>query len=88
MCEKCEKLISKEIHTTKISDFFKAKKLIGYKRLKEKEKDDDLYTSTTKSKISEEDEKSMDISSSNSINYETKREIQICVNINRAINEI
>ena len=29
----------------------------------------------------------MDISSSNSINYETKREIQICVNINRAINE-
>jgi len=87
LCEKCEKLISKEIHTTKISDFFKAKKLIGYKRLKEKEKDDDLYTSTTKSKISEEDEKSMDISSSNSINYETKREIQICVNINRAINE-
>ena len=72
LCEKCEKLISKEIHTTKISDFFKAKKLIGYKRLKEKEKDDDLYTSTTKSKISEEDEKSMDVSSSNSINYETK----------------
>ena len=87
LCEKCEKLISKEIHTTKISDFFKAKKLIGYKRFKEKEKDDDLYTSTTKSKISEEDEKSMDVSSSNSINYETKREIQICVNINRAINE-
>ena len=65
----------------------KCEKLIGYKRLKDKEKDDDLYTSTTKSKISEEDEKSMDVSSSNSINYETKREIQICVNINRAINE-
>ena len=79
LCEKCEKFISKEIHNTKISDFFKAKKFIGNKRnSKDKEKDDDLYTSTTKSKISEEDEKSLDISSSISINNETKREIQIC----------
>ena len=84
LCEKCEQLISKEIHTTKISDFFKAKKFLGYKRIN-KDKDDELYTSTTKSKISEEDEKSIDISSSNSINKETKREIQICVNINKAI---
>ena len=86
LCEKCEKFISKEIHNTKISDFFKAKKFIGNKRnSKDKEKDDDLYTSTTKSKISEEDEKSIDISSI-SINNETKREIQICLNINKAIN--
>ena len=85
LCEKCEKLISKEMHTTKISDFFRAKKFIGYKRInKDKEKEDELYTFTTKSKISEEDEKS--IESSNSINMDTKREIQICVNINKAIN--
>ena len=87
LCEKCEKMISKEMHSTKISDFFKGKKFIGYKRInKDKEKDDDLYTSTTKSKISEEEEKSTDIHSSNLINMETKREIQICVNINKAIN--
>ena len=87
LCESCENLISKEIHATKISDFFKAKKFIGFKRNnKDKCKDDDSYTSTTKSKISEE-EKTVDISSSNLINMETKREIQICVNINKAIKE-
>jgi len=87
LCEKCEKFISNEMHVTKISDFFKSKKFIGYKRLnKDKDKDDD--TSTTKSKISEEEEKNSDISSSSSIlNSETKREIQICVNINKAIKE-
>jgi hypothetical protein len=87
LCEKCEKLISREMHTIKISDFFKAKKLLGNKRSKkEKEKDDDTYTSTTKSKMSEEDEKVNNSTSSNLLNNETKREIQICVNINKAIN--
>ena len=75
------------MHTIKISDFFKVKKLLGNKRTKkEKEKDDDTYTSTTKSKMSEEDEKMNDSPFSNLLNSETKREIQICVNINKAIN--
>ena len=87
LCEKCEKLISNEMHTTKISDFFKAKKFLGYKRInKDKDKEDDIYTSTTKSKISEEDEKTDDFSYPRLIDTETKREIQICVNINKAIN--
>ena len=86
LCEKCEKLISKELHTIKISDFFKAKKFIGNKRLyKDKDKDNDIYISTMKSKLPEE-EKIDDISSSNLMNIETKREIQIYVNINKAIN--
>ena len=84
LCEKCEKLISNEMHTTKISDFFKAKKFLGYKRInKDKDKEDDIYTSTTKSKISEEDEKTDDFSYPSLIDTETKREIQICVNINK-----
>ena len=85
LCEK-EKLISKELHTIKISDFFKAKKFVGNKRFyKDKEKDNDLYISTIKSKLPEE-EKFEDMSSQNIMNIETKREIQICVNINKAIN--
>ena len=90
LCEKCEKEISNEMRSTKISDFFKSKKFIGYKRLnKDKDKDDDTYTSTTKSKLSEEEEKNSEISSysSNILNSETKREIQICININKAIKE-
>ncbi len=87
LCEKCEKLISNEMHTTKISDFFKAKKFLGYKRInKDKDKENNIYTSTTKSKISEEDEKTDDFSYPSLIDTETKREIQICVNINKAIN--
>ena len=78
LCEKCEKLISREMHTIKISDFFKAKKFIGNKRFYK-----DI--STIKSKLPEE-EKVEDISSPNIMNIETKREIQICVNINKAIN--
>ena len=65
------------MHTIKISDFFKAKKFIGNKRFYK-----DI--STIKSKLPEE-EKVEDISSPNIMNIETKREIQICVNINKAI---
>ena len=79
LCEKCERLISNQIHTTKISDFFKSKKFIGYKRnLDDKEKKDN---------DNNKDEKINNNISSNGLNSETKREIQICVNINKAINE-
>ena len=78
LCEKCEKLISKEMHTTKISTFFKSKKFIGYKRDNEdkikNEKDNNQ-------KLNKED------SNQNGLNSETKREIQICVKINKAIKE-
>ena len=72
-------MISNQIHTTKISDFFKSKKFIGYKRnLDDKEKKDN---------DNNKDEKINNNISSNGLNSETKREIQICVNINKAINE-
>ena len=79
ICEKCEKLISNEMHTMKISDFFKAKKFINNKRnLDEKEKNNYLYkNSKTKN----------DNTQKSGLNSETKREIQICVNINKAIKE-
>ena len=68
------------MHTMKISDFFKSKKLINNKRyLEEKEsKDNYLYKN---SKIKN------DNIEKNGLNSEKKREIQICVNINKAIKE-
>ena len=76
LCEKCEKLISNEMHTTKISDFFKSKKFIGNKR----NYDDKDKKDINKIQKINEDKKS-------GLNSETKREIQICVNINKAIKE-
>jgi hypothetical protein len=88
LCEKCEKIISKEMHTTKISDFFKSKKYIGNKRDldgKEKAKINNFITH----KMSNGDNNNNIVASNSStgINSETKREIQICVNINKAIDE-
>ena len=67
------------MHTMKISDFFKAKKFINNKRnLDEKEKNNYLYkNSKTKN----------DNTQKSGLNSETKREIQICVKINKAIKE-
>ena len=78
LCEKCEKLISKEMHTTKISDFFKSKKFIGYKRNNEEKLKKEIYDNP---KLNKEE------INHNGLNSETKREIQICVNINKAIKE-
>ena len=80
ICDKCEKFISNEMYTTKISDFFKAKKFINNKRnLDDKEKKDTYIYKNTKIKN--------ETSQNNGLNSETKREIQICVNINKAIKE-
>jgi len=81
LCGKCEKIISNEMHTTKISDFFKSKKFIGYKRNVE-DKDNINNNKLINPKIIKND-----ITINTDINSETKREIQICVNINKAINE-
>ena len=64
------------MHTTKISDFFKSKKFIGNKR----NYDDKDKKDINKIQKINEDKKS-------GLNSETKREIQICVNINKAIKE-
>ena len=79
LCDKCEKIISNEMHTTKISDFFKSKKFIGYKRETEG-KDKSGKDSITKGE-------KYNYNLLSNLNTETKREIQICVNINRAIKE-
>ena len=82
LCEKCEKIISNEMHTTKISDFFKSKKYIGNKRdLDEKEK------AKSNNIISQKIYNNNNPIFNTGINSETKREIQICVNINKAIYE-
>ena len=78
LCEKCERLISNEMYTTKISDYFKSKKFIGYKTNLDDNKKKDNYNIV--SKMNKDNSK-------NGLNSETKREIQIFVNINKAINE-
>ena len=76
LCEKCEKIISNEMHTTKISDFFKAKKFIGQKRnIEGKDQKENKNVMEKNKKLN------------NGLNSETKREIQICVKINKEINK-
>ena len=96
LCQNCENIIEKEMHTTKISDFFKSKKYIGYKRnldgKNKKENNEFLSSNNNKNNIDnnfetqkgENNEYNSDL---NNLNSETKREIQIYVNINRAIKE-
>ena len=81
ICENCGKFASKQKPMTKISDFFKSKKFIGYKRNNE-----DKEKIQKKEKI-ESPKKNNDDFGKNGLNSETKREIQICVNINKAIKE-
>ena len=71
LCEKCEKTISNELRSTKISDYFKSKKLIGFKRFKD----------STKSEYSSSEFPPKNIK----LNSDIKREIEIYANINRAI---
>ena len=71
LCEKCEKTISNELRSTKISDYFKSKKLIGFKRFKDSPKSENSSSEFPPKNIK--------------LNSDIKREIEIYANINRAI---
>ena len=100
LCQKCENIIENEMHTMKISDFFKSKKFIGHK-ISGKEKNEkeiekgfsltnlnnNYYVNNTNNNKHKKIENNEYNNNPNNLNSETKREIQIFVNINKAIKE-